>query len=805
MRVDLSILLEVTRRHWIATVSPVLAYLLIWAVTHPFPTASNAPGPESASTARKAPHVSDKGTLSIAPVLISRSTPGRATIRTLHTPDYFKAFAAYLNTEDVYQSIYQHYASKHPAPLARKSFLITFAANTHQPGEIQCSVEVKGTGKNQNRLSHKTVMTQAALEIASGIYHIRFSPQPGPPLSSDTEKLAEIDSRLGETRHRLNTLENAHHIHNLPVQQAMAAGSSAYLNALLLSAQSGERRSQSRLQQILSDLGLKDFPRREIAALLKQENQMGQISNQLTEVDLDVQKIRLTATDPAQGQNPNGQQGVSTEAAMAGALRDALAQSRQQPPLAAYTPPPNENNIQDSSIQPVRGNGPSPPEPPNTPDPKLIPAIDITQTFSKPALPATMQILGDLARADARVRSNQTQTRLLKRALFRERARHQSLAALEIPMARLRDEKRALEAEQEHWENQVREDHLIATLEAQSTAIVMPEASSTLQEPVPHAAASSSKGESLPADGIPFSLGLFCALLMGAGCAMARELQYRRALLHGSLHESGPSRGTAQTKQPPEAKLRKAKPLPAKGKKLELPDIPWLRAVFDKGHKTRQRIEDPLALHLDTLAHPADFLARLNNPDGTLAQSFRALLQSLQPKAAKDSPKSNKLLTVVSGSSLIASGLAITLARQGNRVCLMEMTPDSSLLCHLFHLDLGMGLSDLVRNTITPEEILPLAREDSPVANLTVLARGTQPLDFAKQTRFLQALIPIVFKRFDRLILCMPDPAAQPGTELLLEALSPDVWLWLDQKTLSKKKLMRIAERLPQCHIHPIR
>ncbi|MBY0404493.1 MAG: hypothetical protein K2X66_11390, partial [Cyanobacteria bacterium] len=152
--------------------------------------------------------------------------------------------------------------------------------------------------------------------------------------------------------------------------------------------------------------------------------------------------------------------------------------------------------------------------------------------------------------------------------------------------------------------------------------------------------------------------------------------------------------------------------------------------------------------------------AQCQNPDAPLALSFSKLLSDLKGFLATDSaPFPAKM--GFSGNTLMASGLAMALAqsvgKMGKKVALVELSPETTLLPYLFHLDVEFGAYDMVSQPKHLGSILTQLQNDAPSAHLTIIPRGTRPLDFNKQSKAIAHWVLDLRQRFDYLIFAMPD------------------------------------------------
>lgn len=395
-----------------------------------------------------------------------------------------------------------------------------------------------------------------------------------------------------------------------------------------------------------------------------------------------------------------------------------------------------------NTIQTVSNNASSPAD-------GLFPATNPAPKRSKfkPMSRAKLAVVDQMMRTDREMQSvnrriQQMQT-LLKRYSPAQTAQIQAIVE---KVHRLEREKIALEHTQATWQTEGEHQQFIKAWGLQDE-ILLKEKPHTL------------KGLSERLDLWLAALGI--AMLLGSGCALLKE------------NKAEPRLAT-----PPEFLSDDCPPVP-------LPEEESVSASA----------VHHISLDLPILHTPETFLACLQSPDRIALNGFNALIASI-------SLSSFHRRIAISGNPAIAGGAAVALARQGEKVCLLELEGKTSQLQSLFLLNHALGLSELLQNHIALETLLELAKEDSPVENLTILPIGNAAaLPGATQVRQLQSFLGVLENRFDRVILYCSAGADQNSASWAIR-LQADQWLFCNQTPPKRKDVDALQRSLPHCALH---
>ncbi|MGE0200957.1 MAG: hypothetical protein AB7P76_08320 [Candidatus Melainabacteria bacterium] len=203
-----------------------------------------------------------------------------------------------------------------------------------------------------------------------------------------------------------------------------------------------------------------------------------------------------------------------------------------------------------------------------------------------------------------------------------------------------------------------------------------------------------------------------------------------------------------------------------------------------------------LPFELDFIENPESFILDLPDPGSTASNKFQRLIAGAGLRTP-GSPTNQSIITVA-GNSLCATGLAATLSQQGERVALLEFGYDHSLLRYLFSIADAQGLSDLMRQETTLQRVLSSARVEAGLPNLYVFHQGLMPVDWLTRVAAMNALIATLGKRFNRIILSVPDLESHHRVLRVLSKLPVPYMMAFD----SEQYLSVIQRFLPESVIH---
>jgi hypothetical protein len=196
---------------------------------------------------------------------------------------------------------------------------------------------------------------------------------------------------------------------------------------------------------------------------------------------------------------------------------------------------------------------------------------------------------------------------------------------------------------------------------------------------------------------------------------------------------------------------------------------------------------------------PHLFLATLQDPDSVVSQGVQKALADLNALGVS----THSIL--VSGNSLLASGLAIELSRS-QKTSLLELTQESGLLGYLFQMGEGQmkgceGLSDLFLEHYTPEVLLKLIATQSGVAGLTVLPHHGEVLSpFNKQLNGWKKLWPALKAQSAQQVIAAPSLETYPEWSRIAELLQPDALL-IESETRGGFDLKKLQKSLPHTQL----
>jgi hypothetical protein len=196
---------------------------------------------------------------------------------------------------------------------------------------------------------------------------------------------------------------------------------------------------------------------------------------------------------------------------------------------------------------------------------------------------------------------------------------------------------------------------------------------------------------------------------------------------------------------------------------------------------------------------PHLFLATLQDPDSLVSHGIRKAIEDLKGLDVVFKT------VMVSGNSLLASGLAIELSRT-QKTSLLELTQESGLLGYLFQMGEGQmkgceGLSDLFLEHYTAEVLLKLIANQSGVSGLTVLPHHGETLSpFNKQLNGLKKLWPLLQTQSEKRVIAAPSLKTYPDWSRAAELVQPDV-IFIESEAQGGFDLKKLQKSLPQTQL----
>jgi hypothetical protein len=715
------------------------------------------------------------------------SNPYHPKLRAIRPEPVIKSFIAFLSTDGVREQIYRQYATTTATPLPLKDWQISFSADPSDPSVLEAQIQVNpATGSTQD--AH--ALAQTTLKLLPQLYRDSFIVPQRWSQPFHQEQLAQSEAQLKAATQRISTFKADHGLTHTSLQLALRAQSVAHLKTLLQLNESAQKTSLQERNALARSLGIASPSAEDLRQLLAQRSDLLRMGNHLANIAVDYTVAQgQTDPDPAvlQGQIA---QATTLHEAMQEAVNDSRLLALQHPPQQPTQQTASSASTEDENIQPA--GHVHQPTPATLNDAQIIPAIDTgSPTQQVPSLipealsPLTqeqLQQVDALAMHEVSLQGRQVKLKRLRQETQKAQRRFQQVQHLTPTLAALETRRQALEETYDYWARRQEQEAFVQTL-FEETLTLTPLGVHTPQAKHPPTDAPA-KPSPFPVQS--FWIGLGLSLLLGLAAAFAKE----------SIPSLG--KGCPIT--------RHLKERMAQGRQWWQTRLPFNR--FRPSHpspspaaKLQSGVRQSLALDLTHFQNPLQFLADLNTPDHPLQQNFHTLYHTLQ--TTPEAPPAHPWVGVC-GSSLIAAGLAIAVAQQGKRVCLVEFTEESSILSGLFPLELTWGVSDLAQQTVTLDEWLPLAQADSPVRNLTVMPQGTQTLPLGKRIAVLEALRQEVPRRFDWVILCLPALEALPSPASTLKAVRPDTLLWLDSQPTEPPAPVppKLAKRLAECHVY---
>jgi hypothetical protein len=321
---------------------------------------------------------------------------------------------------------------------------------------------------------------------------------------------------------------------------------------------------------------------------------------------------------------------------------------------------------------------------------------------------------------------------------------------------------------------------------------------------------------------IMFGLLLF-SLFAGTGLVMIQK----DPLLASNIQTEKPQTETRQKEkhQPDQAPLDQTaldpkKPLDKKkgfqpaqrslsagealGKTQENKIVQWLGHSLSTNSISEQKPNDSKTILTLNIANvdveaPHLFLATLQDPDSLVSHGIRKAIEDLKGLDVVFKT------VMVSGNSLLASGLAIELSRT-QKTSLLELTQESGLLGYLFQMGEGQmkgceGLSDLFLEHYTAEVLLKLIANQSGVSGLTVLPHHGETLSpFNKQLNGLKKLWPLLQTQSEKRVIAAPSLKTYPDWSRAAELVQPDV-IFIESEAQGGFDLKKLQKSLPQTQL----
>jgi polysaccharide biosynthesis transport protein len=181
-------------------------------------------------------------------------------------------------------------------------------------------------------------------------------------------------------------------------------------------------------------------------------------------------------------------------------------------------------------------------------------------------------------------------------------------------------------------------------------------------------------------------------------------------------------------------------------------------------------------------------------PESTIAVAFRALRDALQAASASEAGLACARTILIAsptngeGRSIAASNLAITLAKSGLRVCLVDADLRLPSLARVFSLREDSGLT----NVVTGVDPLAKAIQRTVIERLDLLPAGPRvddPAELLNSPQFVETLEDLTIK-YDHVVIDSPSILGAPDARIIAASCDTTLLL-LSQEGVSK----RIAEQ----------
>lgn len=137
--------------------------------------------------------------------------------------------------------------------------------------------------------------------------------------------------------------------------------------------------------------------------------------------------------------------------------------------------------------------------------------------------------------------------------------------------------------------------------------------------------------------------------------------------------------------------------------------------------------------------------------------------QLLDETGLNEAPLKNTVQHIlVSGSSLVASGLATSLAKEGQRVAIIECGFTETEIQKVFNTRADQGLSELFTERADLESLVINARVFKPSKGLFLFHQGQFQINWAEQAGRIRSLIRAISPKFHRIIINVPNLSENP-------------------------------------------
>lgn len=248
-----------------------------------------------------------------------------------------------------------------------------------------------------------------------------------------------------------------------------------------------------------------------------------------------------------------------------------------------------------------------------------------------------------------------------------------------------------------------------------------------------------------------------------------------------------------------------------------------IREMFDKRVRDEREVEDRLDLRsLAQIGPPPrwlrDELLLMSHPHAREAEPFRLLRTNLQFAAVGGNLRSLLVTSCVQGEgkSTTLSNLAVTLARGGQKVVLLELDLRRPTLRRLFRLPPGPGLTDVLLGRLELEDALrdvPIHADgpDAPPAvgdlsgSLVLLTAGTVPPNPGElvTSELIHNILDELIARSDIVLIDSP-PALLFGDALTLSRIVDAVFLCVRLPLVTRPMLDGLARALSVARVRAL-
>jgi non-specific protein-tyrosine kinase len=194
-------------------------------------------------------------------------------------------------------------------------------------------------------------------------------------------------------------------------------------------------------------------------------------------------------------------------------------------------------------------------------------------------------------------------------------------------------------------------------------------------------------------------------------------------------------------------------------------------------------------------------------PESTIAVAFRKLRDALQAAAASDETLTAARTILVAspmngeGRSIAASNLAITLAKSGKRVCLVDADLRLPSLARIYAVREDSGLT----NVVTGLDPLAKALQRTVIERLDLLPAGPpvdDPAELLNSPQFVETLEDLTMK-YDHVVVDSPSVLGAPDARIIAASCDATLLL-LSQEGVSKKVAEQCRDGLQSVGAHVI-